>query len=326
MLMSFRTNIVRCSSCHHILRGKAESELHVCGMVENFGPLDFDSDLAVGDAFNPKIGSDLVSSLVLLQRIGKGSYGTVFSAMDQFGSMFAVKVPMTRASQTEELTIMKELRVWEVPNIVYPVGVRLIDGAAYAQLYPLYSEKSPYHSADPRPLCLKQDGSADDPCLNQDGSFPQRFVWDAAVQLSVALAGMWAAGFIHWDVRKENVLWRKSDTPGRIDVHLADFGCVGPDDGPVRVTAATKGLPPNFNGVLQEADAYRLGLTLAALCGIYKPEGDMNWDLASVPTVELRTFIADLLDPKSENRAEVREFAEIHGLTAATRKPIDSIS
>ena len=141
-------------------------------------------------------------ALQVLERVGHGSYGDVYRAIDpSLGREVALKLLRDRRPQQSPLVLEGHLlaRVRH-PNVVTVYGAARLDG------------RSGLWMEFVRGQTLEQE-------LRQRGPLPAEEVRQIGVALASALSAVHAASFLHRDLKAQNVM---RDTSGR--VILMDFG------------------------------------------------------------------------------------------------------
>ena len=131
----------------------------------------------------------------LLNLLGGGPEGEVWAAVDQKGSIAAVKLfrPEQQEAAEQEFLTGKSLHH---PNLLQPLSFSAGDGVPWMAM----------------PFC--KDRSAD----NVAGFFSEKMAWKLLQDISGALSFLHAEGLCHGDVNPSNILWDGQH------FLLADFG------------------------------------------------------------------------------------------------------
>jgi serine/threonine protein kinase len=142
----------------------------------------------------------------ILSEIGGGGMGTVYHARHRsYGTEAAVKVlnPERTGDRQNVIRFLREVRI--AARMDHPNIVRVFDFGLTKNLYYYAMEKLPERSLAAKVL--------------EEGPLPEEEVLNIGLQLSSALKYMHDLGFIHRDVKPDNVLFAGKDR-----VCLIDFG------------------------------------------------------------------------------------------------------
>lgn len=143
----------------------------------------------------------------ILEEIGHGGMGTVYRARHAaYGSEVAVKVldPKLARNRSDVLRFLREVRI--ATQLNHPHIVRVYDMGLSSGQY--------YYAME----CLPRHSLFDEVARTAEGLDEKRVV-QIGIQLASALAYMHEQGFLHRDVKPDNVLFADPDC-----VKLVDFG------------------------------------------------------------------------------------------------------
>mmetsp|Transcript_72428 Transcript_72428/g.207779 ORF Transcript_72428/g.207779 Transcript_72428/m.207779 type:complete len:488 (-) Transcript_72428:52-1515(-) len=235
------------------------------------------------------------------KNVGSGSYGVVYRALHQSGTIFAVKESVMqdggaedrkfRQKLEDELNICKHLRH---PNIVHCLGHDYQDGRLY-----IYLEYVP--------------GGSMAGVLSEFGPLTGQLMHKATLGLLEGLNYLHTCEppVVHRDIKGANVLVDLD-----FSVKLADFGCSKRDDVTRSFTAAGSVLwmAPEViqqdSGHGRKADLWSLGCTLLEMATAEKPWGDGAFDnlMAAVRQIGM----SDRIPPIPETLPErVRDLIQV---------------
>jgi serine/threonine-protein kinase len=236
----------------------------------------------------------------IIAEIGEGGMGSVFLAKHRsFGTQVAVKIldPEITEDRRAVLRFLREVRI--AAQLDHPNIVKVFDLGLTGNVYYYAMEKLPDHS-------LAEE-------VWDGGAMPEPMALDVGLQVASALEYMHGLGFIHRDVKPENILYAEEAR-----VKLIDFGLARSmvDD---RLTqegsfVGTPGYvaPENITSFADpgpSADIYALGATLYAAC-----VGKSAFEDKECTTAKLR---AQLMDPPApahfRSPGVSREFSKIIG-------------
>lgn len=229
------------------------------------------------------ISEELLSGTVLdnryrlTRKIGKGSYGWVFEAVEEIAGNYvgdvAVKLLAPEDDAQREM-VLREIRALAGLTHEYIIGYRtsglIPDGPLKGMIF-LVTELGDC------PLSRR---------IPPHDRLPQQEVWTMGRGLALALAHIHAKQSVHRDVKPENVLrvngsWK-----------LGDFGLVRAVEGAQMSASGAKGtlryMAPEAltNEITSATDVYALGVTLLrCLTGSYAHEGETEGE-----------FIANLMN------------------------------
>jgi CheY-like chemotaxis protein len=190
----------------------------------------------------------------ILEELGSGGMGTVYRATHMaYGSEVAVKVlsPKLAKNRSDVMRFLREVRIatqMDHPNIVKVYDMGLSAGQYYYAM-----ESLPRHSLYDEVTRL-QDGLEEDRVLG------------IGIQLASALAYMHERGFLHRDVKPDNILFASPDC-----VKLVDFGLAcAVEDARLTQKGTFMGTPGyvapenirEYHAPDAPADIYSLGATL----------------------------------------------------------------
>ncbi|MEM6995242.1 MAG: protein kinase [Myxococcota bacterium] len=210
------THLDRCADCLEVAAASAS-------VGESVGPAD------PGVALRPLARGDSVGRYLLVERIGAGAFGEVFSAYDpKLDRKLAIKIGRTgllggSAHPDQEARALREaqaLAQLSHPNVVAVHDVGTVDGRLFIAM----------EHIDGETLAQWRQRAQPD--------------WSAARDVYVAaargLAAAHAAGFVHRDFKPANVMLGPA---GR--VRVLDFGLVRPDRHPQARTGAPRDRGPD---------------------------------------------------------------------------------
>ena len=208
---------VRCPHCHRpvLLRGDETLREVACPCCQSRFSVLSDESSAVEEGADSRI-SRHVGQYELLQRVGKGSFGTVWKARDtRLDCIVAIKIPRFGQLHAEDAErFLKEAQAaaqLQHPNIVHVREVEL-------------DEETSYIASD------FIEGTPLDEVLAE-----QRFGPREAAQLCAKIAGALhyahERGVVHRDLKPSNVMIDASGEP-----HLMDFGLAKREAGEVTMT------------------------------------------------------------------------------------------
>jgi len=189
----------------------------------------------------------------IVAEIGRGGMGKIYHAEHTgYGVDVALKVlePELARKRRDVLRFLREVRV--ASQLDHPHIVRVLDVGFSGDVYYYAMEKLPAHSVGDE--------------VREFGPMPEDAVMGVGLQVSSALARMHELGFLHRDVKPDNILFADRER-----VKLIDFGlaCAVDDERLTREGAfvGTPGYvaPENiayYQDPLPPADIYGLGVTL----------------------------------------------------------------
>ena len=232
----------------------------------------------LGDGLNPRWGS-----LILLERLGQGSFGEVFRAWDtRLEREVALKLLREGGSDrpTSGSMVIKEARL--LARVRHPNIVTIFGADEIAGRIGLWME------------CVR--GRTLEHALLQSGPYSPQEATAAGLAICRALSAIHSAGLVHRDVKAQNVM---RDEAGRIV--LMDFGA-GYDltgdasDGGILGTPLY--LPPEAlrrEPMTAQSDLYSLGVLLFHLVtGKYPVDGTSLENLAKSHREGQRTYLRDV--------------------------------
>jgi serine/threonine protein kinase len=183
---------------------------------------------------------DHIGRYRLLERLGAGSAGVVFRAVDPEGQVVAVKLLRRRRSRGEYH--LREVELLE-RTAEHQGVVALLDAGRCA--------RGPY-------LVLEMaEGGSLRSELSRRGKFPWRAAGLVVLEVATSLAGLHAAGIIHRDLKPENILLRDDGRP-----LLSDFGLakdLGDADGELTSAGIALGTIGYMSPELLDGDRDQLG-------------------------------------------------------------------
>ena len=190
----------------------------------------------------------------IIEEIGSGGMGTVYRATHvAYGSEVAVKVlsPKLAKNRTDVMRFLREVRI--ATQMDHPNIVRVYDMGLSAGQYYYAMESLPKHSL------------YDEVLSHRDGIEEDR-VLEIGIQLASALAYMHERGFLHRDIKPDNILFASPDC-----VKLVDFGLAcAIEDARLTQQGSFMGTPGyvapenirEYHAPEAPADIYSLGATL----------------------------------------------------------------
>ena len=275
---------------------------HVDSIDRDPEPSHIPGDLRNGVLFD-------MGKYIILSEIGGGGMGTVYRARHRtYGTEAAVKVLKSKRAgdRNNVIRFLREVRI--AAHMDHPHIVKVFDFGLTKNLYYYAMEML----AD-RSLIMR---------VRDEGPLPEEDVIDIGLQLSSALKYMHDLGFIHRDVKPENVLFAEGN-----QVKLIDFGLARAIEGgrhtqegsfvgtpgyvaPEIVTTNTVPAPV--------ADVYSLGSTLYAAAAGREPFG------GSVSGKEkLRTQLKGDITPPVFCRADLSEECSALIMKMLSRNPAE---
>ena len=237
--------------------------------------------------------SETWGHLVLMEKIGEGTFGEVFRARDPILER-DVALKLARRDHVGIRGFLDEGR--RLALIDHP-GVIRVHGAAT-------------HEGRAGVWMDLAEGRALDARLDQDGRLSEREVLDIARQLAAALAAVHACDLVHGDVKAANVLRRDGG-----ELVLGDFGS-SLDLRQGRSTAASASPLTAAPEVLRgdpadpRSDIYSLGVLLfQLLTRAYPFEANTSSDLIEAHRLEERPSLRELRPSLGRRTCEVVERA-----------------
>jgi len=212
---------------------------------------------------NPEWKAQAMPGFKLLQRIASGGFATIYSASPLFGGpSVAIKMLHGERAKNERAVQRFEHEARLLRRLNHP---NIIRGLEYG------CERGQHY------LVMEfVEGRSLGQALSEGGSFPLRNALKVARQIADALRYLHTEGYIHRDIKPDNVLLAVDG-----QVKLCDLGFAGElgaadDRGRAATVVGTKGYmaPEQATGagdVKVGADIYALGITLYALLTGFEP-------------------------------------------------------